>query len=137
MLTQLTSGGNLVNMTIQDYPKIIAFTGSYDSGEYGNATCSHCGAKGRYYRTFVCDDGTARSAMSGCITLFPMSPLAKEHSKVLDKVRSGRKLNNWDNKKLEAIEAVIAGTMSPEQALGVVYEQNRRRQEWLGKKGYR
>lgn len=52
-------------------PRIVAVLGRSDSGEYGAATCPHCGAAGRYVYTFQCDDGTTRGAMAGCLKLFP------------------------------------------------------------------
>lgn len=63
---------------VQGLPRIIRYDHVDDSGEYGNATCPHCGAKGRYVHHFLTDEGP-RAAMAGCIKLFPTSPVAKEH----------------------------------------------------------
>lgn len=124
--------------TKTDLPKIIAIKGTFDSGEYGATVCPHCDAKGRYVTTFVCEDGTTRGAMAGCIKLFPISKLAAEQQKILarqkDREAKGWKLASWDVKKLEAIEAVIAGSMTEAAALEVVRAENFRRQAWMDSK---
>lgn len=120
--------------TLASLPKIVAILSTTDAGEFGAATCPHCGADGRYVKTFKCDDGTTRGAMAGCIRLFPISPLAEEHSKIQDKVRKGTKLNGWDTKKLAAIEAVLAGSSTEAEAIEVVRAQNFSRNAWMAQK---
>lgn len=116
-------------------PRIIAIIGRTDAGEYGATACPHCGALGRYVTTFACADGTTRGAMSGCIKLFPISKLAEEHKRIIERKaerdRKGQTLASWDTAKLAAIDAVMAGTMSEDQALTVVRDQNYRRSEWM------
>lgn len=124
-------------------PEIIQFLGTYDSGEYGNATCPHCGAEGRYVTSFVCADGKQRGAMAGCIQLYPVSPLAREHALVMGKIskaeRAGRepKLNGWDTAILAACEDCYAGKIEVADALRIIADQKRSRNNWLAKKGYR
>lgn len=90
-------------------PRIIRFNGRSDSGEYGNASCPHCGADGRYVFHFLCEDGTSRGAMAGCIKLFPVAPVAKAHAALIEKGQDYAKkewnLPSWDLAKLEAIES--------------------------------
>lgn len=119
--------------TAPTLPRIVAITGTSDAGEFGAATCPHCGAQGRYIKTFVCDDGTTRGAMAGCIRLFPISPLAKEQTALLDKARNGR-LNGWDTNKLAAIEDVLAGRKTAAEAQSVVDRENASRNAWIAKK---
>jgi hypothetical protein len=124
-----------------DLPTIVRFEGVTDAGEYGAATCPHCGADGRYVYTFTCDDGRRHGAMSGCVQLYPVSKLAEEHRRILDrqKDRAKRdgKLAGWDVAKLEAIDAAAAGTMTVADALAVVATENARRDAWMRRKGYR
>lgn len=124
-----------------DLPKIVRFDGVTDSGEYGAATCPHCGADGRYVYHFTTEDGQRGGAMAGCIQLFPVSALADEHKRILerqkDRDKRSQKLASWDVAKLEAIDAVAAGTMSTADALTVVTRENDKRSRWLAKKGYR
>lgn len=122
-------------------PKIIRFEGKHDSGEYGAATCPHCGADGRYVWTFTCDDGKRHGAMSGCIKLFPVSPLAEEHKKIIerkaDRDKKGQTLASWDIAKLDAIDKVAAGEMHEGAAMLIVRSENARRSAWMdrNKKG--
>lgn len=120
---------------VTSFPKIVTFLGKSDSGEFGNAICPHCGAKGRYVIDFVCEDGVRRGAMSGCIKLFPISPLAKEHIAITERqterAAKGQKLASWDIAKLDAIDQVLAGALTVEQALVVVRDQNYKRSVWI------
>jgi hypothetical protein len=109
--------------TLATLPRITRFLGTSDAGG-PDAVCPHCGAKGRYVHSFECEDGSRRGAMSGCIQLFPVHPIAQA-----DLVLSGRerelrqrfgptaKLNTWDARIREAIEAVYAGTLDERSAL--------------------
>lgn len=129
-------------MTTTTLPRIIAITGRTDAGEYGATTCPHCGANGRYITTFVCEDGKTRGAMSGCIKLFPISPLAKIHADLLAKsaanVRKGWKpFSSFDQPKMDAIEAVMAGTMSEDEAVRICKNQSDAAYRWMQSKGRR
>lgn len=128
-------------VAVAGLPRIIMFGELRDSGEFGADNCAHCGAKGRYQRSFVCEDGTHRSAMAGCIQLFPVSKLAKEHLAILkrseERAQSGGKLAGWDVAKLEAINAAAIGEMTVDEALAVVARENAKRSEWMRRKGIR
>lgn len=122
-------------------PRIVVMIARTDSGEYGNATCPHCGADGRYVWTFRCDDGTKRGAMAGCIKLFPRSALVDEHQRLLeraaDRKAKGWQLASWDQAKLEAIEQVANGKVGEAEAVLVVKAENAKRDTWLAKRGRR
>lgn len=111
-------------------PRIIMFESKTDSGEYGNATCPHCGADGRYVWWFRCEDGTRRGAMAGCIRLFPVSQIAKAHQAIIDKAakyeKKGWSLPSWDQSKLEAIEAYAAGEITEGDALRTIEDADRK-----------
>src|ERR1041384_229731 len=100
-------------MAVATLPRIIRFVERTDSGEFGAAQCPHCGADGRYVYWFVTEDGERRGAMAGCIRLFPVSKIAKEHHAIMerraDRESKGWKLASWDTAKLEAIEAFYRG----------------------------
>lgn len=116
-------------------PRIIAYDSFYDSGEYGNATCPHCGADGRYVWTFHCADGTKRGAMAGCIKLFKVSPIATEHKKLLERKaereKTGGKLASWDVAKLEAITGLVDGTVTEGDCLRTIEVENAKRSRWI------
>lgn len=111
-------------------PRIIQFTGMSDSGEYGNATCPHCGAQGRYVYNFIVEGGERRGAMAGCIQRFPVSQIAKVHKGLLKKAQEyaskGWTLPSWDLAIVEAIEAFGRDEMTEGQCLTIVTnEQNK------------
>lgn len=118
----------------QTLPTIIAYTGVRDSGEFGNANCAHCGALGRYEYDFIGDDGRTHSAMAGCIQRFPVSRVAKAHKAILDKQKTGKKLNGWDTKILEAVSEAINGTMTVPAAEAAIATQEASRRQWMAKK---
>lgn len=124
-------------------PRIVRFDETTDSGEFGNATCPHCGALGRYTHWFLGEDGKRHGAMSGCIKLFPISRIAEEHKKISEKQRQNKNsrrpksLNNWDTKKLNAIERYYDGKLTEGQCLAWIDDENRSRDAWMRSKGYR
>lgn len=104
-------------------PRIVRFLGTSDAGG-ADAFCPHCGATGRYVHTFQCEDGSTRGAMSGCIQLFPVHPIASaalrlEARQLGLRQRFGltAKLNSWDQQIREAIDEFYAGTMDERTAL--------------------
>lgn len=99
-----------------DLPKIVRVTSVTDAGEFGAATCPHCGASGRYIYHFDCADGTHGGAMKGCFSKFPKHKFAAIHANILDKKRTKKYLASWDTQKLEAIEKFIAGELTEKQA---------------------
>lgn len=130
-------------------PRIVEFLGIADHGPCDDgepsAYCPHCGSGGRYIHQFRCEDGTTRGAMSGCVQLFPISPIAKLQAELCEREadlqkRFGKdaKLNSWDQKAREAITAFYAGTLTEAQALQAVQFQMRAkasfRQQKYGKR---
>ncbi len=130
----------MTTKTTQTLPRIIAMISKTDAGEFGATTCPHCGADGRYVWTFLCDDGTTRGAMAGCLQRFPKSRLVDEHKKIIERAaereQAGRSLASWDENKLAAINEVIAGTLTEQAALDIVATENLKRSAWLRKHGY-
>lgn len=121
--------------TTTSLPRIVRFVSRYDSGEFGNATCPHCGAQGRYVETFLCDDGTERGAMAGCIKRFPVSKIATEERSIrerqVERERDGRTLASWDRVKAEKIAAYYAGDLTEGQCLAWIADENAKRSEWM------
>lgn len=111
---------------MMDLPRIVKFIGTTDTGPGGNASCPHCGARGRYIVRFQVADGRQLGAMRGCVQLFPVSELARQHCHFLDKrqryVAKGWRLNCEDSAALDAIEAAIAGTLDEYTALFMARE---------------
>lgn len=116
---------------VTSLPMIVEFLYTSDAGPSGggkgSAVCPHCGADGRYVHYFKCDDGSTRGAMSGCIKLFPVSIVAQEHMRIVERLGELRKqygpdakLNSWQAKMLEAIESHYAGTITKEDAISVI-----------------
>lgn len=110
-------------------PRIVRFFGTVE-----NDNCPHCGATGKYVHRFATDDGRHLGAMSGCVRLFPVSPVAQEHmriaKKATDAAKFGRQLNRWDLAALEAIESFYAGTMSESDAIRRVQQEKSAASAW-------
>lgn len=115
-------------------PRITRFLGTTDSGpcEGGEPTaiCPHCGSGGRYIHYFECEDGTTRGAMSGCVQLFPIHPIAADDMALRERERDlqqrfgkAAKLNSWDQKIREFIDAFYAGTMDERTARACITSQ--------------
>lgn len=115
---------------LSSLPKITRFLGTSDAGsprDGGGTVCPHCGAEGRYVHSFECEDGSRRGAMSGCIKLFPVHPIAQVDLTLNEKERDlvkrfgkGATLNTWDKQIRGAIDAFYAGTMNEYQAIGII-----------------
>jgi hypothetical protein len=103
-----------------DLPKIVLVESIDDAGEFGAANCPHCGAPGRYIVSFLCDDGTRRSAMRGCFKHFRRHRFANvaldAMTKETEYKRKGWKLPTWDQQKLDAIRAFAAQEISEWEA---------------------
>ena len=104
---------------ISSLPRIITVLAKKDHGPCdGGATavCPHCGADGRYVYTFLCEDGSRRGAMAGCIKLFPRHPLCYKVQGIFDKVaeysRKHFKPASWDLAVLDAVAALNAGQIN-------------------------
>lgn len=90
-------------------PRILALLGCEDHGpcdQGASACCPHCGADGRYVYSFLCEDGTVRGAMAGCLGRFPKHKFASKIKSIMDKERkyrsTGWKLPTWDVAILDA-----------------------------------
>jgi len=113
-----------------ELPTIVKFLSISDAGEFGAASCPHCGAAGRYVYKFVCSDGVERGAMAGCIKKFPMHFLAREHQRIIDKQtdyqKKGWNLPSWDLAILDLIEKRISGAINDKKArAGLNYQKER------------
>lgn len=123
---------------VSTYPKIVAVLACDDHGPCDpepSAICPHCGAGGRYVFTFLCEDGTRRGAMKGCIQLFPRSVAAVECEKALIKARTG-KPSRWDDRMLRAIEALENGHSDIRQLEAVALQIKNEKRAWMRQKGY-
>lgn len=108
----------------EPFPRIIRFIGSTDSPD---SSCPHCGATGRFILYFMVEDGRRLGAMRGCAKLFPASRIAIEELRLTEKLKrlvksygGTARLNQNDRRAAEAIEGFYAGSMSEQQALGIV-----------------
>lgn len=106
-------------------PKIVKFLGTDDHGPGGSTSCPHCGATGRYVIRFQVEDGRQLGAMRGCIKLFPVTDLAREHEYfVAKKTRYAKQQPPWnlnarDAEALRWIEDAIEGHADPRQAISI------------------
>lgn len=115
-------------------PTIVRFHGMSRTGP-GEDNCPHCGAVGSVVHYFECVDGTRRGAMSGCIKLFPVSPVAREdmrlQKKAADYARgNGYALNRWDHAIREAIDAFYAGTATEDYVMRVIQCERSKATNW-------
>lgn len=119
-------------------PKIIYFLDTLDSGAFGEATCPHCGALGRYVYRFVCEDGETRGAMAGCVKLYPMHRFAKLGMQIMDRQREyatkGWLLASWDCEILDAIHDYAIGKIPEAAADELIFKAQTRRDNWRAKK---
>jgi len=95
-------------MSVASLPRIVRFLETVECD-----ACPHCGANGRWVHRFVVEDGRTLGAMSGCIKLFPISPIASEAMRLDKKAREyaalGWKLNRFDTEALDLIESAANG----------------------------
>lgn len=124
-------------MSLSSLPAIIAVTGADDYGPsdgVASANCPHCGAPGRYVLHFRCADGSRRSAMRGCIKLFPgtnesrLTEQARQHA--LEARAKGRQLASWWDSILKAVDDLEAGG-SVEAFRATVLRAGAQRDGWL------
>lgn len=121
-------------MAVAGLPRIVDVLGTDDYGEYGAANCPHCGAKGRYIKTVVCEDGTERGVMAGCFKLFPKHAVVEKIAYYQDKWRDyaakGWSLGRFDDQIAAAIEDMRAGGMSADDVMSVIRTVAKQRQDW-------
>ncbi len=135
--------------TAAKLPAVLAYIGMTDCGPCDgemSGTCPHCGAGGRYIFTFLCDDGTKRSAMRGCAQLFPGSgsrsaKLVQEaFSRKAAAIEAKKKLASWWADILQEVDAFHAAWPASQTEFALfsqrVQEIDARRQSWLKQNGY-
>lgn len=104
-------------------PRIVKFLGIDDHGPGGSTSCPHCGATGRYVIRFQVEDGRQLGAMRGCIKLFPVTELARQHEYLVAKKaryaaqRPPWQLSERDRDALQRIEDAIDGRGDTQQAI--------------------
>jgi hypothetical protein len=81
---------------------------------------------------FECEDGTTRGAMSGCIKLFPVHPIAAADMRLRERERDLRQrfgqsahMNTWDATMREAIDRFYRDEVSAQSALDTIHWQER------------
>lgn len=119
---------------VASLPRIVRFHGISRSGP-GEAECPHCGAQGSVVHHFECEDGTRRGAMSGCVQLFPVSPLAREDMRLQKKADAhargkGNALNRWDLAIRAALDAFYAGTTTADFVTRVIQCERSKASNW-------
>jgi hypothetical protein len=111
-------------------PRIVRFLGTDDHGP-GGGTCPHCGATGRYVVRFQVEDGRQLGAMRGCVRLYPVTELARQHGHLLEKQsryaakRPPWKLNARDTEALRWLEDAIVGRADPQHAVTIAQSARR------------
>jgi hypothetical protein len=122
-------------------PKIITVLGVKDCGPCDpepTGVCPHCGADGRYIYSFLCEDGTVRGAMKGCIQLFPRHPLAFKvqgvFKKQVDYAKKKWKLASWDSAVIEATGDLEARRISLAEWEGRVRNAFAQRDAYLARR---
>ncbi len=113
---------------VTSLPRITRFLGIDDCE---GASCPHCGATGRYIIRFQVEDGRHLGAMRGCIKLFPVTELAREHEYfVTKKARYAKQQPRWnlsarDTEALQWLENAIEGRADPRQAIAIAQTARR------------
>lgn len=120
-------------------PRVIDVLGESDYGEYGAALCPHCGAKGRYIKHLLLEDGSEAGAMAGCFKMFPKHPVVAKidyyQSKWKDYDQRGWSLSRFDQQIYDAIERMRAGKVTADDVMQTIrtvgaqrnrYRKNRR-----------
>lgn len=117
-------------------PRIVRFLESVDAG--AGASCPHCGATGRYIHRFRLEDGREAGAMSGCVKLFPVHPLAHVEGEIrkkeLDYKRKGWNLPSWDLAILDTLEDFYAGRIPEHTAQTRILNERNRAQAFRRRK---
>lgn len=117
-------------MSVASLPRITRFEGTDDCGP-GGASCPHCGATGRWVIRFRVEDGRTLGAMRGCVKLFPVTELARQHGYFKEKEaryaaqRPPWKLNARDAEALRLIEEAIEGRADARQAVSIAQTARR------------
>lgn len=119
-------------------PRIVRF---FESTRSEGASCPHCGAAGAVVHHFQVEDGRRLGAMSGCVQLFPVSPVAREdlrlRKKADDYARRDWKLPSWDEEQRVAIERFYAGEIDERHALADVAFAKGKAANYRRRRGFR
>lgn len=111
----------MATAAVMSLPRIVRFLGVDDAP---GASCPHCGAEGRYILRFQVEDGRLLGAMRGCAKLFPASQVAHEHLRLAQKAeryaKLDWKLNQADQRAMDACEQFFARQVSESYALSVI-----------------
>lgn len=119
---------------VQSLPRIVRFHGTSYAGP-GEAECPHCGARGSVVHAFEVEDGRRLGAMSGCVKLFPVSPIAREHMRIQKKLDDhnrgkGHGLNRWAPAALKAVEDFYAGVLTEQDAVRRIESERKSASLW-------
>jgi hypothetical protein len=124
--------------TTEKLPMIMRYLGTSDAGEFGAAKCPHCGADGRYIRSFITADGKRRGAMAGCIKLFPVHPFAEAGMRVAEKIRdaeaNGRKPASWDLAIEAALEAYFDQDLTETECESAIRNAEWNKRQWMDRR---
>lgn len=97
-------------------PAIVKMLGVDDAG--AGASCPHCGATGRWIYNFLCEDGTQRAAMAGCLKQFPQMPeIARKAAYAKLRAQGGKTAFEKLTARQEAIRADIQRIEAKEAAV--------------------
>ena len=114
----------MATMEAARLPRIVRFV---ETTRHDGASCPHCGAIGAVIHTFYTEDNVRRGAMSGCVKLFPVSPIAAEDLRIRKKqddyARRGWKLPSWDQEAQARIQDFYDGKLTEAAALAMVKAQ--------------
>lgn len=119
-------------------PRIVRF---FPSSYAPDSTCPHCGARGALVHRFEVEGGARMGAMSGCVQLFPVAPVAaadlKLQTKEREYARRGFNMPSWDREKREAIDAFYAGTLDERATLDRVRAAESKAKAFRTRRGWR
>lgn len=107
-------------MTVASLPRITRFLGVNDCE---GSSYPHCGATGRYIIRFQVEDGRQLGAMRGCVKLFPVTELARQHEYFMTKqaryAKQGWRLSQRDTEAFQWIIDAIEGRADTRQAIAM------------------
>lgn len=119
-----------IGMSTQSFPKLVAVIDYYESD-----TCPHCGAGGKHVFKFMCDDGSVRAAMRGCLKLYKPGPDARLVQEAFKRILAGSTASWWREMVSAAKKLTEDKNLSTFQV--TVMNAENRRQHWLRKNGFK
>lgn len=133
-----------VSATEKTFPRIVAVTDVIDHGScdgQGNGICPHCGAEGRYVYRFICEDGTTRGAMKGCLQLFPKSQISRACETAFSKQKAADAKKGYisraDAEIVATARAFAAGTKTLRDLERAVASARIAKDHYMRKMGWR